>query len=172
MFITDCFIRTWHTKRILIPGAFVALFCLSNWFLYLLHGLLIGNLFGCLVIAFFFGWLVRFGSFWFNLVLVDCSLDRTMIIISLIGFTEHKSSTNHNGWQPECKWTSQIWNVAHYLGALDRGQCTCTYYISQLFRKVICFHSWIDKLLISSVILVWQLVEKKFYKLLSRSVQC
>ena len=33
-----------------------------------------------------------------------------------------------------------------------------------------CFHSRIDKLWISLVILMWQLVEKKFYKLLSRSV--
>ena len=115
------------------------------------------------------GWSVLV-LFWFTLVLVDCSHDRAMII-PLLSFAEHKSNANHNGWQPGGKWTSQIWNVAHCLGALDRGQCTYTYDISRLFRKVICFHSWIDKLLIFSDILVWQLVEKKFYKLLSRSVQ-
>ena len=57
VFITDCFIRKWCTKRILIPSTFVGSFCLSNWFLYLLVGLLSGCLVGCLVIC-FFGWLV------------------------------------------------------------------------------------------------------------------
>ena len=74
---------------------------------------------------------------------------------------KHKSSADHNGGQPGCKWTSQIWNVAHCLGELDRGHCAYTYDISQ-----------IDKLWISPVILMKQLVEKKFYKLLSRSVSC
>ena len=160
VFITDCFIRKWCTKRILIPSTFVGSFCLSNWFLYLLVGLLSGCLVGCLVICFLwlvgwsvgFRWLVGFNSFW-RLVLVDGSLDRTTII-SLLGFTEHKSSADHKGWQPGCKWTSQIWNVAHFLGALDCDQCTYTYDISQMLRKMICFHSWIDKLLIFSVILV------------------
>ena len=66
VFITDCFIRKWCTKRILIPSTFVGSFCLSNWFLYLLVGLLSGCLVGCLVICFlwlvgrsvFAGWLV------------------------------------------------------------------------------------------------------------------
>ena len=87
-------------------------------------------------------------------------------------FTEHKSSADHNGWQPGCKWTSQIWNVAHCLGALHRGQYTYTYDISQLLIKVTCIQSWFDKMLRFSVILMWQLVEKNFYKLLSRSVSC
>ena len=163
MFITDCFIQKLHTKRISIPSAIVGLFCLSNWFLYLLVGLLIGCSVCCLV-AFFFGWLVgRFwlvGWFWFILVPVDCSLDHTTTI-SLLGFTEHKSSADHNGWQPGRKWTSQIWNVAHCLETLGRGQCTYTYDISQLPIKVTCCHSWIVKILIFSVILMWQLVEKK-----------
>ena len=51
VFITDCFIRKWCTKRILIPSTFVGSFCLSNWFLYLLVGLLSGCLVGCLVIV-------------------------------------------------------------------------------------------------------------------------
>ena len=50
---------------------------------------------------------------------------------------EQKSSADHNGGQPGCNWTSQIWNVAHCLGALDRG-------ISQ-----IC----------SNIILNWQIVD-------------
>ena len=66
LFITDCFIRKWCSKRILIPSTFVGSFCLSNWFLYLLVGLLSGCLVGCLVICFlwlvgrsvFIGWLV------------------------------------------------------------------------------------------------------------------
>ena len=66
VFITDCFIRTWHIKRILIPGAFVALFCMSNWFLYLLDGLLIGWLVVWLFSYCFLLWLVD--SFWFVLV--------------------------------------------------------------------------------------------------------
>ena len=40
---------------------------------------------------------------------------------------EHKSSADHNGGQPGCKWTSQIWNTAHCLGALDRGHWADTY---------------------------------------------
>ena len=84
--------------------------------------------------------------------------------------SEHKSSADHNGGQPGCKWTSQIWNIAHCLGALGRGHCAYTYDISQICRNMMCFHSRIDKLWISPVILMWQLVEKKFYKLLSRSV--
>ena len=107
---------------------------------------------GCLVGL--VGWLC------FILVLVDCSLVRTTII-SLLDFTEHKSSADNNGWQPGCKRTSQIWNVTHCLGALGRGQCTYTYDVTQFRRQVISVHSWIDKLLIFSVILVWQLVEKK-----------
>ena len=100
--ILNCFynwmfssVRKGHTKRILIHSAFVDLFCLSNWFLYLLVGLLIGCLVGCLVIFLVFvfvGWLVGLvGWLWFILVLVDCSLGRTTII-SLLDFTEHKSS--------------------------------------------------------------------------------
>ena len=84
--------------------------------------------------------------------------------------SEHKSSADHNGGQPGCKWTSQIWNIAHCLGALGRGHCAYTYDISQICRNMMCFHSRIDKLWISPVILMGQLVEKKFYKLLSRSV--
>ena len=66
VFITDCFIRKRHTK--MIPSTFVVLFCVSNWFLYLLVGLLMGYLVGCYVI-FFFNWSVLvswlvFGSFW------------------------------------------------------------------------------------------------------------
>ena len=169
VFITDCFIRKWFAEWILIPSAFVVwafgfyislLDCWSVVWLVVFFLWLVG--WSVLV-----GWLV--GWFGFILVLVDCSLDRTTII-SLLVFTEHKSSADHNGWQPGCKRTSQIWNVTHCLGALDRGQWTFTYDISQLLRKVICFHSWIDKLLIFPVILVWQLVEKTFYKLLSRSV--
>ena len=57
---------------------------------------------------------------------------------------EHKSSADHNGGQPGCNWTSQIWNVAHCLGALDRGHCAYTYGISQICRNMMCFHSWID----------------------------
>ena len=83
---------------------------------------------------------------------------------------EHKSSADHNGGQAGCKWTSQIWNVAHCLGALGRGHCAYAYDISRICRNIMCLHSWIDKLLISPVILIWQLVEKNFYKLLSRSV--
>ena len=72
VFITDCFIQKWHTKRILIPSTFVGSFCLINWFLYLLVWLLIGCLVGCLVICFLWlvgrpvlvGWLVGFSSFW------------------------------------------------------------------------------------------------------------
>ena len=64
-FITDCFIRTWHTRRILIPGAFVALFCLSNWFLYLPDGLLIGCLFSYCFLLWLVGW------FWLVLVHSD-----------------------------------------------------------------------------------------------------
>ena len=74
---------------------------------------------------------------------------------------EHKSSADHNGGQPRCNWTSQIWNVAHCLGALDRGHCAYTYVISQICRNMMCFHSWIDKLLIFPVISMQQLVEKK-----------
>ena len=65
-----CYMKC-YTERILIPSAFVESFCLSNWFLYLLGGLLIGCLVGCLVIIFLLlllvGWLVGFvvgfGSF-------------------------------------------------------------------------------------------------------------
>ena len=90
----------------MIPSTFVVLFCVSNWFLYLLVGLLTGHLVGYVIFSLIGRfWLV--GWFWFILVLVDCSLDRTTII-SLIGFTEHKSSADHNGWQPRCKWISQI----------------------------------------------------------------
>ena len=73
VFITDCFMRKCHAKRILIPSAFVDLFCLSNWFQYLLVGQLIGCFVGCLVIFSFLlllcvFWLVvlvvGFGSFW------------------------------------------------------------------------------------------------------------
>ena len=48
------------------PSAFVGLFCLSNWLLYLIVGLLIDRLVGCLVIFSLVGWLglVGFGSFW------------------------------------------------------------------------------------------------------------
>ena len=148
---------------LLLFGQLVSI--LVSWTVGRLFGVFLGVfLVGCLV---GFAWLV--GWFGFILVLVDCSPDRTTII-SLLVFTELKSSADHNGWQPGCKWTSQFWNVTHCLWALDRGQWTFTYDISQLLRNVICFHSWIDKLLIFLVILVWQLVEKKFYKLLSRSV--
>ena len=155
----------WRTKRILIPITFFGSFCLSNWFLYLLVGLLIGCLVDCLVICFLWlvgrsvlvGWLVDFSSFWCWLT---ARLTAPWSFHSLHGFTEHKSSADHSGWHPGCKWTSQIWNVAHCLEALGCNQCTYTYDISQLFRKATCFHSWIDKLLIFSVILVWQLVEK------------
>ena len=41
----------------MIPSTFVVLFCVSNWFIYLLVGLLIGYLVGCYVI-FFFNWSV------------------------------------------------------------------------------------------------------------------
>ena len=83
---------------------------------------------------------------------------------------EHTSTADHNGGQPGCKWTSQIWNVAHCLEALDGGHCAYTYAILQNCRNMMCFYSWIDTLLISPVILMWQLVEKKIYKLLCRGV--
>ena len=67
---------------------------------------------------------------------------------------EHKSSADHNGGQAGCKWTSQIWNVAHCLGALGRGHCAYAYDISQIGRNMMCFHSRIDKLWISPVILM------------------
>ena len=53
------------------------------------------------------GWLVGLVG-WLCLiqVLADCSLVRTTII-ALLDCTEHKSSADHNGWQPGCK-TSQI----------------------------------------------------------------
>ena len=132
------------------------------------------RLFGWLFSYFFLfvvGWLVGLvGWLWLILVLVDCSLGRTMII-SLLDFTENKSIADHMGWQPGCKWTSQIWNVTHCLGALDCSQCTYTYDISQFLRKVVGFHSWIDLLLIFSVILAGVTAHwKKIYKLLSRSV--
>ena len=57
-------------------------------------------------------------------------------------------------WAVRCKWTSQIWNVAHCLGALDRGHCAYTYDVSQICRNMMCLHSWIDKLLIAPVILM------------------
>ena len=71
VFITDCFIRKWCTKRILIPSTFIGSFCLSNWFLYLLVGLLSGCLVGCLVICFL--WLVGRSVFvgWLDLVHSD-----------------------------------------------------------------------------------------------------
>ena len=62
---------------------------------------------------------------------------------------KHKSSAEHNGEQPGCKWTSQIWKVAHCLGLLDRGHYASTYDISQICRNMMCFHSCIDKLWIS-----------------------
>ena len=121
------------------------------------------RLFGWLFSYFFFfvvGWLVGLvGWLWFILVLVDCLLGCTTII-SLLDFTKHKSSADHNGWQPGCKWTFQIWNVTHCLGALEHGQSTYTYEISQFLRKAIGLHSWIEQWLIFSVILVWQFVEK------------
>ena len=64
----------------------------------------------------------------------------------LVVFTEHKSSADHNGGQPGCKWTSQIWNAAHCLGALGRGHFAYAYDISQICRNMMCFHSWIDKI--------------------------
>ena len=75
VFIADCFMRKCHAKRIMIPSAFVDLFCSSKWFQYLLVGQLIGCLVGCLVIFLFcccllFGWsvwllvLVHSGAGW------------------------------------------------------------------------------------------------------------
>ena len=48
----------------MIPSTFVVLFCVSNWFLYLLVGLLMGCLVGCYAISLLIGrfWLV--GPFW------------------------------------------------------------------------------------------------------------
>ena len=183
VFMIDYFIRKWHTKPVLIHSAFVDFFfffffwggggggqlvsIFATWTADRLFSWLFNYFFFFVVVV---GWLVGLvGRLWFILVLVYYSLDHTTHI-SLLGFTEHKSSADHNGWQPGCKWTSQIWNVTHCLGTLDRGQCSYTYDISQFLRKVTCFHSWIDKLLMFSIILVWQLVEKKFYKLLSTSV--
>ena len=67
VFITDCFIWKWRTKRILVPSTFVGSFCL-------LVGLLIDCLVGCLVICFLWlvgrsvlvGWLVlvHLGAGW------------------------------------------------------------------------------------------------------------
>ena len=44
----------------MIPSTFVGLYCVSNWFLYLLAGLLMGYLVGCYVIFSLIGrfWLV------------------------------------------------------------------------------------------------------------------
>ena len=145
----------------------------ASWTADRLFGWLFSYLFSLVDWSVGFGWLagwlvsVHSGAVW----LFAWPVDRRTRIISLLGFIEHKSSADHRGWQPGCKWTSQIWNVAHCLGALSCNQCTYTYDTLKLLRKVICFYSWIDKLLIFSVILVWQLVENKFYKLLSRSVR-
>ena len=174
MFITDSFIWKWRTKRILIPSTFVDSFCLStelvskfvSWTADRLFGWLFSYLFPLFGWSVGFGWLVGFSSPWCWLT---AHLTAPWSFHSLVS-QEHKSSTDHKGWQSRCNWTSQIWNVVHCLGALDCDQCTYTYNISQLLRKVICFHSWIDNLLIFSIILVWQLVENFFYKLLSRSV--
>ena len=68
--------------------------------------------------------------------------------------TENGPSTDHNGGQPGCKWTSQIWNVAHCFETLDHGHCVYTYAISQICRNMMCFHSWIDKLFIPPAILM------------------
>ena len=130
----------------------------ASWTADRLFGWLFSYLFSLVGWSVGFGWLVGFSSFW---CWSTARLTAPATIIPLLGFTKHKSSVDHKGWKPGCKWTSQIWNVAHCLGALDCDQCTYTYDISQILRKVICFHSWIDKLLIFSVILVWQLVEKK-----------
>ena len=107
-----------------------------------------------------------------GLVLVNSGADWILTcttIISLLGFTENKSSAFHNGWQPRYKWTSQIWNVAYCLGALDRGQLNYPYDMSQLLTEVISFRLWVDKLLIFFVILVWQRIEK-IYEILIRCV--
>ena len=148
LYIIDCFIRKCHTKRILIHSAFVDLFCLSNWFLYLLVGLQIGCLVGCLVI---------FHFFLFILVLVDCSLGRTTII-SRLDFTESPALITMAD-SPSVSGHRKFEMLL--IGALDRGQCTYTYDISQFLRKVFGFHSWIDKLSIFAVVLAWQLVEKQ-----------
>ena len=134
----------------------------------MLVGLLIGCLVGCLVIC--FHWLVGRSVLVDWLILVHSGAcgagwllawpQRLRLFHACFGFTKHKSSTDHKGWQLGCKWTSQICNVVHCLGALDCDQCTYTYDISQILRKVICFHSWIDILLIFSALLVWQFVGK------------
>ena len=66
-----------------------------------------------------------------------------------------------NQWETSLQSNSAShWLDANIDSALNCGQCTYAYDISQLPRKVICYHSWIDKLSIFSVILVWQIVEK------------
>ena len=116
-----------HTEvadlRILIHSVFVDLFCLSNWFLYLLVA---DRLFGWLfsyfvvvVVVVVVGWLVGLVGW---LVLVHSGTGWLLRRLAaprsfpLLDFTEHKSSTDHNGWQR----TSQIWNVTHSL-SLFRG---------------------------------------------------
>ena len=103
VFITDYFIRKCHNKRILIY--------LFEQLVYIFVGWTVARFFGwffsCLSFfsSFFFvvGWL--FCWLWFIPVLAECSPGDTTII-SLLCFTKHKSSADHKGWQPGCKWTS------------------------------------------------------------------
>ena len=134
VFITDCFIRKWRTKHI-DPKCVFWLVCLSNWFLYLLVGVLISCLVGCLVICFLWflvgrsvliDCLVGFSSFWCWLTArLTAPYDHFTPWFHRTQVPE--SSADHKGWQPGCKWTSQVGNVAHCLGAMDCEQCTYAY---------------------------------------------
>ena len=82
---------------------------------------------------------------------------------------EHKSNADHNGGQPGCKWTSQIWNVAHCLGHWTVAIAPIWHFTNVQKYDVFPFLHWqiVDFPRYLDVTARW----KKFYKLLSRSVQ-
>ena len=125
VFITYCFIRKWHATWILIPSAFVV-WAIGFYFSFLDCWSVVWLLLLLLFFFFFFFFFVwLFGRFWLVGLwvwvhsgagwLLAWPPDRTTIT-SLLVFTELKSSADHNGWQPGCKWTSQFWNVSLFRG--------------------------------------------------------
>ena len=90
--------------------------------------------FNWLIMVWLFGWLVGWMVGWFILVLVECLLE-DITFISLLGWREHKSSTDHNPWQPGHNSTLQIWKVVNSLGIFNRGCFAYTYDISPIRKK-------------------------------------